>query len=55
VKQGDIGESRSEIGTRGTQVHVPSVEDRYILLAIKYMTIVIFSSEPPLAEGIVSV
>jgi hypothetical protein len=27
-------DSRIEIGTRRTQVHVPSVEDRYILLAI---------------------
>jgi hypothetical protein len=26
--------SGSEIGTRCTQVHVPTVEDRYILLAI---------------------
>jgi hypothetical protein len=26
--------SGSEIGTRRTQVHVPAVEDRYILLAI---------------------
>jgi hypothetical protein len=34
VEQGDVGESGGEIGTRGTQVHVPSVEDRYILLAI---------------------
>jgi hypothetical protein len=24
----------SEIGTRRTQVHIPAVEDRYILLAI---------------------
>jgi hypothetical protein len=27
-------DSRIEIGTRCTQVHVPAVEDRYILLAI---------------------
>jgi hypothetical protein len=27
-------DSRIEIGTRRTQVHVPAVEDRYILLAI---------------------
>jgi hypothetical protein len=27
-------DSGIEIGTRRTQVHVPSVEDRYILLAI---------------------
>jgi hypothetical protein len=27
-------DSGIEIGTRCTQVHVPSVEDRYILLAI---------------------
>jgi hypothetical protein len=27
----------SEIGTRGTQLHVLSVEDRYVLLAIQYM------------------
>jgi hypothetical protein len=27
-------DSRIEIDTRRTQVHVPSVEDRYILLAI---------------------
>jgi hypothetical protein len=27
-------DSGSEIGTRCTQVHVPAVEDRYILLAI---------------------
>jgi hypothetical protein len=27
-------DSRIEIGTRHTQVHVPAVEDRYILLAI---------------------
>jgi hypothetical protein len=28
------GESESEIGTRCTQVHVPTVENRYVLLAI---------------------
>jgi hypothetical protein len=28
------GDSGIEIGTRRTQVHVPAVEDRYILLAI---------------------
>jgi hypothetical protein len=28
------GDSRIEIGTRRTEVHVPVVEDRYILLAI---------------------
>jgi hypothetical protein len=27
-------DSRIEIGTRCTQIHVPAVEDRYILLAI---------------------
>jgi hypothetical protein len=27
-------DSGSEIGTRRTQVHIPTVEDRYILLAI---------------------
>jgi hypothetical protein len=27
-------DSEIEIGTRRTQVHVPAVEDRYILLAI---------------------
>jgi hypothetical protein len=27
-------DSENEIGTRCTQVHVPAVEDRYILLAI---------------------
>jgi hypothetical protein len=27
-------DSGSEIGTRRTQIHVPAVEDRYVLLAI---------------------
>lgn len=30
---------RERGGTRRTQVHVPAVEDRYILLAIQYMKI----------------
>jgi hypothetical protein len=30
----DDGDSGSEIGTRRTQVHVPAVENRYILLEI---------------------
>jgi hypothetical protein len=36
-------DSGIEIGTRCTQVHVPTVEDRYILLAIYYMITVVFT------------
>jgi hypothetical protein len=36
-------DSGSEIGTRRTQVHVPAVKDRYVLLAIKYMITVVFT------------
>jgi hypothetical protein len=38
-EQDSVGQSGSEIGTRGTHVHVPSVEDHYVLLAIQYMII----------------
>jgi hypothetical protein len=38
-EQDSVGQYENEIGTRGTQVHVPSVEDRYVLLAIQYMII----------------
>jgi hypothetical protein len=46
-----VGESRSEIGTHDTLVHIPSMEDRYILLAILYMIIVVFTRESPQAES----
>jgi hypothetical protein len=36
-------DSGIEIGTRCTQVHVPALEDRYILLAIYYMITMMFT------------
>jgi hypothetical protein len=36
-------DSGIEIGTRCTQVHVPAMEDRYILLAIYYMITMVFT------------
>jgi hypothetical protein len=32
---------RARVGTQRTQLHVPSVEDRYVLLEIHYMIIVL--------------
>jgi hypothetical protein len=33
----------ARVGTQHTQVHVPAVEDLYILLAIQYIIIVVFT------------
>jgi hypothetical protein len=36
-------DSGSKIGTRRTQVHIPAVEDRYVLLAILYIITMVFT------------
>jgi hypothetical protein len=38
-RKGDARRFRERDGTRCTQVHVPAVEDCYIVLAIQYMNI----------------
>jgi hypothetical protein len=45
VDQEDVEESGNKIGTRCTQVYVPSVEDLYVLLEIHYMIIDVFTRE----------
>jgi hypothetical protein len=44
---------RARVGTRRTQVHVPSLEHRYVLLEIQYMIIVALQGAS--VGGIVSV
>ena len=42
----------ARVGTQRTQVHVPTVEDRYVLLAIHYMNICVQGAA---VGGVVSV